>query len=54
MVILEPKDPEGQKALVAAEGEKDGVIFHLLGKDQVTPDGTLTIPNAIGHVHRTK
>ena len=54
MVILDPKDPEGQKSVVAAAGKTDGVIFHLWGKDQVTPDGTLTIPNAIGHFHRTK
>ena len=54
VVILDPKDPEGQKAVAAAAGKTDGVIFHLWGKDQVVPDGTVTIPNAIGHVHRTK
>jgi hypothetical protein len=48
------KDPEGQKAVAAAAGKTDGMIFHLWGKDQVIPDGTLTIPNAISHVHRTK
>ena len=54
VVILDPKDPAGQKAVAAAAGKTDGVIFHLWGKDQVVPDGTVTIPNAIGHVHRTK
>ena len=54
VVILDPKDPEGKKAVAAAAGKTDGVIFHLWGKDQVVPDGTVTIPNAIGHVHRTK
>ena len=54
MVILDPKDPKGKKDVAAAAGKTDGVIFHLLGKDQVIPDGTVTIPNAIGHVHRTK
>ena len=54
VVILDPKDPEGQKAVAAAAGKTDGVIFHLWGKDQVVPDGTVTIPNAIGHIHRTK
>ena len=54
VVILDPKDPEGQKAVAAAAGKTDGVIFHMWGKDQVVPDGTVTIPNAIGHVHRTK
>lgn len=54
VVILDPKDPEGQKAVAAAAGKTDGVIFHLWGKDQVVPDGTVTIPNAIGHVHRTE
>ena len=54
VVILDPKDPEGQKAVAAAAGKTDGVIFHLWGKNQVVPDGTVTIPNAIGHVHRTK
>ena len=43
-----------QKAVAAAAGKTDGVIFHLWGKDQVIPDGTVTIPNAIGHVHRIK
>jgi hypothetical protein len=54
VVILEPKDPEGQKAVAAAAKKKDCVIFHLFGEDQVIPDGTVAIPNAIGHVHRTK
>jgi hypothetical protein len=54
VVIRDPKDPEGQKVVAAAAGKTDGVIFHLWGKDQVVPDGTVTTPNAIGHVHRTK
>jgi hypothetical protein len=52
--ILDPKDSEGQKPVAAAAGKTDVVIFYLLGKDQVIPDGTVTIPNAIGHVYRTK
>ena len=52
--ILNPKDPEGQKAVAAAAAKTDGVIFQLWGKDQVVPDGTVTISNAIGHVHRTE
>jgi hypothetical protein len=54
VVILDPKDSEGKKAVAAAAGKTDGVIFHLWGKGQVIPDKTVTIPNAIGHVHRTK
>ena len=51
VLILDPKDPEGQKTVDAAAGKTDGVIFHLCGNDQVIPDGTVT---AIGQVHRTK
>jgi hypothetical protein len=29
VVILDPKEPEGQKAVAAAAGKTDGVIFHL-------------------------
>ncbi len=54
VIILDPKDPKGKQAVAAAAAKTDGVIFHLWGKDQVVPDGTVTIPNAAGHVHRTK
>ena len=30
------------------------VIFHLWGKNQVVPDGTVTTPTSIGHVYRKK
>ncbi len=42
------------KAVAEAAGKTDGIIFHLWHKDQVVPDGKVTIPNSVGHVFRTK
>ncbi|MBT6295062.1 MAG: DUF1264 domain-containing protein [Nitrospina sp.] len=54
VAILDIDDPKKVQALAEAAGKTDGVIFHLWGKDQVVPDGTVTIPNSLGHVYRTK
>jgi len=54
VAILDIDDPKAVQALAEAAGKTDGVIFHLWGKNQVVPDGTVTIPNAIGHKHRTE
>jgi len=52
--ILDIEDPAEVKALAEAAGKTDGVIFHLWGKDQVVPDGTVSIPTSLGHVYRTE
>lgn len=54
VAILDIEDPKEVKALAEAAGKTDGVIFHLWGKNQVVPDGTVTIPTSLGHVFRTK
>ena len=54
VAILDIEDPKEVKALAAAAAKTDGVIFHLWGKNQVVPDGTVSIPTSVGHVHRTK
>ena len=47
--------PDEQAAAVAkvAMGT-DGIILHLWHDNQVVPDGTVTIPNSVGHVFRTE
>ncbi|HBP89501.1 MAG: DUF1264 domain-containing protein [Nitrospira sp.] len=52
--ILDVEDPAKVKALAEAAGKTDGVIFHLWGKDQVVPDGAVSIPTSLGHVFRTE
>ena len=54
VAILDIDDPKEVKALADAAAKTDGVIFHLWGKDQVVPDGTVTTPTSIGHVYRTE
>ena len=54
VAILDIDDPKEVKALADAAAKTDGVIFHLWGKNQVVPDGTVTTPTSIGHVYRTK
>ena len=54
VAILDIEDPKEVKALADAASKTDGVIFHLWGKDQVIPDGTVTVPTSVGHVFRTK
>lgn len=47
--VLHPTGEEG-KAIANAASKTDGVIFHLWHKDQVIPDGTVTIPQSLGHI----
>lgn len=54
VTILDVEDPKEVKALAEAAGKTDGVIFHLWGKDQVIPDGSVTTPTSLGHVFRTE
>ncbi len=46
--------PDKAKAVAEAAAKTDGIIFHLWQKGQKVPDGTVTIPNAIGHKFRTE
>lgn len=41
---------EKAKAIANAAAKTDGVIFHLWHKDQVIPDGRVTIPQSLGHI----
>lgn len=52
--ILDIDDPAKVKAIAEVAGKTDGVILHLWGKDQVVPDGTVSIPTSLGHVFRTE
>ena len=43
--------PPDEAAKVAnAASKTDGIIFHLWHKDQVIPDGRVTIPQSLGHI----
>ena len=43
--------PPDQAAKVAeAAAKTDGIIFHLWHKDQVIPDGRVSIPQSLGHI----
>ena len=46
--------PDRAKAVAEAAAKTDGIILHLWQKGQKVPDGTVTIPNAIGHKFRTE
>jgi hypothetical protein len=54
VAILDIDDPNKVQALAEAAGKTNEVIFHLLGKDQIVPDRTITIPNSLGHVYLAK
>lgn len=47
--VLHPTGEAGKKVAEVAAGT-DGIIFHLWHKDQVIPDGKVTIPQSLGHV----
>lgn len=49
VVVVNPTDPKEQKSLVDHVAETDGIIFHLWPKDSPIPDGTVGIPQSIGH-----
>ena len=51
--VLDMPDDQA-KAVAEAAAKTDGIIFHLWHKDQVVPDGKVTIPNSVGHVFRTE
>ena len=47
-VLDQPEDKA--KEIANAAAKTDGVIFHLWHKDQVIPDGRVTIPQSLGHI----
>lgn len=48
LFILDVEDKNKIKAIAAAAGKTDGVIYHLWQKGQEFPDGTVTFPQSIG------
>ncbi len=52
--ILDIEDENKVKEIAAAAGNTDGIIFHLWPDGKKVPDGTVSIPNAIGHKFRTE
>ena len=51
--VLDMPDEKAAAVAKVAAGT-DGIIFHLWHDNQVVPDGTVTIPNSVGHVFRTE
>ncbi len=52
--ILGIDDPNKVKEIAAAAAKTDGIIFHLWPDGQKIPDGTVSIPNSVGHKFRTE
>lgn len=52
--ILDIADENKVKEIAAAAAKTDGVIYHLWQPGLKVPDGTVTIPNSVGHKFRTK
>ena len=52
--ILDIDDQKKVADIAAAAAMTDGVIYHLWQPGQKVPDGTVTIPNSIGHKFRTE
>ena len=54
VLILDIEDEKKVAEIAAAAAKTDGIIFHLWQPGDKVPDGTVTIPNAIGHKFRTE
>ena len=54
VLILDIDDEKEKAGIAAAAAKTDGIIFHLWQPGDKVPDGTVTIPNAIGHKFRTE
>lgn len=56
VAIQVPADPKGQKELAEYVGKTDGIIFHLWPHDAPIPDGSVSIPQSVGHweIHHGK
>ncbi len=52
--ILDIEDKNTVAEIAAVAAQTDGVIYQLWQPGQKTPDGTVTIPNSVGHTFRTK
>ncbi len=53
VAIHNPSDPEEQKKLAEYVGNTDGIIFHLWPEGAPIPDGTVGIPQSVGHWEAT-
>lgn len=53
VLVLDQPEEKAKEIAEAASGT-DGIIFHLWPKGKKVPDGTVVIPNAVGHKFRTK
>ena len=54
VLILDIEDKNKVAEIAAAAAQTDGVIYHLWQPGQKVPDGTVTIPNSVGHKFRTE
>ncbi len=54
VLILDIEDENEVKKIAAAAAKTDGIIYHLWQPGLKVPDGTVTIPNAVGHKFRTE
>ena len=54
VLILDIEDKNKVKEIAAAAAKTDGIIYHLWQPGLKVPDGTVTIPNAVGHKFRTE
>ncbi len=52
--ILDIADENKVKEIAAVAAKTDGVIYHLWQPGLKVPDGTVTIPNSVGHKFRTE
>ena len=52
--ILDIDDQKKVADIAAAAAKTDGVIYHLWQPGLQVPDGTVTIPNSVGHKFRTE
>ena len=52
--ILGIADQNKVKEIAAVAAKTDGIIFHLWPDGQKIPDGTVSIPNSVGHKFRTE
>ncbi len=54
VLILDIEDKNKVAEIAAVAAQTDGVIYQLWQPGQKVPDGTVTIPNALGHKFRTE
>ena len=54
VLILDIEDKNKVAEIAAAAAKTDGIIYQLWQPGQKVPDGTVTIPNALGHKFRTE